>query len=201
MMAAIAGFEPTTLRMEGVKSTNEPPHPTLCWSVKKKRNSKKLTGMPFVSRMTLGTCLADSCLRMLAWTCFTRSALNWQLAAICRKSTTLSSDRSLLLCPTHRLSWISLKLSTAKHLEELTNLRIHALLLNVKLKYSNYYSVLLVAQLCNSGEYEFQWSFLHHMETVEHFTVVWFKFTINVRYISLSITLAKAEGIQCALIY
>ena len=77
-------------------------------------STQKQTGMSVVCRMTAGTCLADSSLRMLIWTCLISSALSWMPVAIFRNSTTLSSLPSQLFCATQRLSWTSLKLSTTQ---------------------------------------------------------------------------------------
>lgn len=76
------------------------------------------TGMPLVSRMRLGTCLAESALRIASWILFTRSLLNAWFNAIFRKSITLSSP-SLLYWGTQRLSETSSKASTEKKGESL----------------------------------------------------------------------------------
>ena len=82
------------------------------WLKNNWHTKKIFTGMSVVWSITFGTCLAESCFRMLACTCLTRSGVRLQLGAILRKRTTRSSIPSRLFCPTHRLSWISLKLST-----------------------------------------------------------------------------------------
>lgn len=71
------------------------------------------TGMPLVSRMRLGTCLAESATRMASWMRFTRLWLKVWLEAIFRNRITLSSP-SLLYWGTQRLSDTSSKASTAK---------------------------------------------------------------------------------------
>ena len=82
------------------------------WLKNNWHTKKIFTGMSVVWSIMFGTCLAESCFRMLACTCLTRSGVRLQLGAILRKRTTRSSIPSRLFCPTHRLSWISLKLST-----------------------------------------------------------------------------------------
>lgn len=69
------------------------------------------TGMPLVSRMRLGTCLAESAIRIASRILFARSSLNAWFNAIFRKSITLSSP-SLLYWGTQRLSETSSKAST-----------------------------------------------------------------------------------------
>lgn len=74
--------------------------------------------MPLVSRMRLGTCLAESAIRIASRILFTRSSLNAWFNAIFRKSITLSSP-SLLYWGTQRLSETSSKASTENKEESL----------------------------------------------------------------------------------
>lgn len=69
--------------------------------------------MPLVSRMRLGTCLAESAMRIASLILFTSSWLNTWFEAIFRKRITLSSP-SLLYWGMQRLSETSSKASTAK---------------------------------------------------------------------------------------
>lgn len=69
------------------------------------------TGMPLVSRMRLGTCLAESAIRIASRILFTSSSLKSWFNAILRNRITLSSP-SLLYWGTQRLSETSSKAST-----------------------------------------------------------------------------------------